>query len=186
MPTLVYEPRYPRTRRVRWHYVARKLAEAAACALFQYAVMKQFMLPVLEQASRPPPHAAGGVPWPTTRPLAACPQGTKTGGSGGAQVAEVDGLRVAAEYAYTMMRLAMPSLFVWLTGFYMLFHCWCNALAEVCACVCRQGVVLIARLLRHTSRQVLRFADRKFYGTWWNATDLRSFWKLWNLREWVF
>ena len=52
VPTLVYEPRYPRTRRVRWHYVARKLAEAAACALFQYAVMKQFMLPVLEQASR--------------------------------------------------------------------------------------------------------------------------------------
>ena len=98
---------------------------------------------------------------------------------------EVDGLRIAAEYAYTMMRLAMPSLFVWLTGFYMLFHCWCNALAEVRVRDNKPLRSKLAWLLRHTARQVLRFADRKFYGTWWNATDLRSFWKLWNLREWV-
>ena len=61
VPSLVYEPRYPRTKRVRWDYVARKLGEAALCAAFQYAVMKQFMLPVLEQGAKSP-HAAGLEP----------------------------------------------------------------------------------------------------------------------------
>lgn len=92
VPSLVYEPRYPRTKRVRWDYVARKLGEAALCAAFQYAVMKQFMLPVLEQGAKSP-HAAG---------------------LGTASVSESIG--VAAELGFAMMRLAMPSLFVWLTG----------------------------------------------------------------------
>ena len=50
VPTLVYEPRYPRTRRIRWEYVARKIGEMVVCAALQYAIMKQFMLPVLQQA----------------------------------------------------------------------------------------------------------------------------------------
>ena len=56
------------------------------------------------------------------------------------------------------MKLAMPSLAVWLLGFYAFFHCGMNVLAEV-----------------------LRFADRGFFLDWWNSTRLDSFWRKWNL-----
>lgn len=130
-PSLVYEPRFPRTRRVRWWYVGRKLLEASLCGLFQYVIMKQFMLPVLKNPT--PPVSPGG-------PLG-------------------EGLATA----FDLMKLGIPSLMIWLTGFYALFHCWFNVLAEV-----------------------LRFADRYFYAAWWNATSLDAFWRRWNVpvHEW--
>ena len=52
-PTLVYEPRYPRTKSIRWSYVALKLSEMTACSLASYVLLKQFMLPVLQRPTTP-------------------------------------------------------------------------------------------------------------------------------------
>ena len=29
--------------------------------------------------------------------------------------------------------------------------------------------------------ELLRFADRNFYQDWWNAQDVGTFWRLWNM-----
>ena len=55
------------------------------------------------------------------------------------------------------LRLAIPSLYVWLLMFFALFHCWLNVLAEI-----------------------TRFADREFYLDWWNSMTFGEFWRLWN------
>jgi hypothetical protein len=54
-------------------------------------------------------------------------------------------------------KLAVPSMAVWLIGFYALFHC-----------------LLIA------NSELLLFADQRFYDAWWSATSIDAFWRLWN------
>lgn len=129
-PTLVYEPRFPRNRFRRWGYIVNKLLSLMVCLLMQYTVMRQFMLPVLQNPS--------------------LPRNESVAASFGA-------------YGFDMMKLAIPSLVVWLTGFYAIFHCWCNVLAEL-----------------------LRFPDREFFQDWWNSTTLDQFWRKWNkpVHEW--
>ena len=62
------------------------------------------------------------------------------------------------------LRIAIPSLYVWLLMFYALFHCWLNILAEI-----------------------MCFADREFYLDWWNSLTFGEFWRLWNrpVHQWV-
>jgi MBOAT, membrane-bound O-acyltransferase family len=60
--------------------------------------------------------------------------------------------------SFHLMRLAIPSFFIWLTLFYGLFHCLLNIVAELTF-----------------------FGDRYFFGSWYNATRLDHFWKLWNI-----
>lgn len=55
------------------------------------------------------------------------------------------------------MILAPATLAFWMIGFYAIFHCFLNALAEL-----------------------TRLADREFYLEWWNATCMSEFWRLWN------
>lgn len=151
-PTLVYEPRFPRTRKRRWSYIARKLLEMALCFALQYLIMRQFMIPVLKNPSQPrdldTPEAAAhgyyGLPGSTTRNVHVT-------------------LATAGAFVFDMMKLAIPSLLVWLLGFYALFHCWLNILAEL-----------------------LRFADRTFFLDFWNSTTLDAFWRKWNIpvHEW--
>lgn len=64
---------------------------------------------------------------------------------------------------FDAMRLAIPSIIVWLLGFYALFHALLNAWAELA-----------------------RFADRQFYLDWWNSTTIDAFWNKWNIlvHEW--
>ena len=57
-----------------------------------------------------------------------------------------------------VLKLAVPSLYVWLLFFAIFFHYYLNVLAEL-----------------------LRFGDRKFYGDWWNASSLGFYWREWNL-----
>ena len=52
----------------------------------------------------------------------------------------------------------LPNHLFWLLGFYWMFHTMMNLTAEL-----------------------FRFADRKFYADWWNAQDIRRFWKDWNI-----
>ncbi|AFZ80355.1 diacylglycerol O-acyltransferase, putative [Theileria equi strain WA] len=57
-----------------------------------------------------------------------------------------------------MLLLSIPILYCWLIMFVVLFHYWCNLLAEI-----------------------TRFGDRKFYGDWWNASCFAEYWRKWNL-----
>jgi sterol O-acyltransferase len=43
-------------------------------------------------------------------------------------------------------------------GFYCLFHAWMNGMAEL-----------------------LRFADRQFYGAWWTSTNVFEYFRRWNM-----
>jgi len=56
-----------------------------------------------------------------------------------------------------VLKLSTISLVCWLAGFFALFQSALNLLAEI-----------------------LCFADREFYGDWWNSADLRSYWTSWN------
>ncbi|KAA8491478.1 Diacylglycerol O-acyltransferase 1 [Porphyridium purpureum] len=64
----------------------------------------------------------------------------------------------SGSFLFDIMKIAVPSILVWLMGFYAFFHCSLNIWAEL-----------------------NRFADRNFYSDWWNATTLESFWNHWNV-----
>lgn len=56
-----------------------------------------------------------------------------------------------------LLRLATVSIAIWLLGFFAVFQCSLNLLAEL-----------------------TQFADREFYLDWWNSGSVGSYWKLWN------
>jgi len=56
-----------------------------------------------------------------------------------------------------LLKLAIPSLLVWLLMFYTFFHLFLNIIGEL-----------------------LRFGDRQFYHDWWNSTTLGEYWRKWN------
>ncbi|WOL08183.1 diacylglycerol O-acyltransferase 1-like [Canna indica] len=57
-----------------------------------------------------------------------------------------------------VLKLSVPTLYVWLCMFYCFFHLWLNILAEL-----------------------LRFGDREFYKDWWNAKTVEEYWRMWNM-----
>lgn len=57
-----------------------------------------------------------------------------------------------------VLKLSVPTLYVWLCMFYCFFHLWLNILAEL-----------------------LCFADREFYKDWWNAKTVEEYWRMWNM-----
>lgn len=57
-----------------------------------------------------------------------------------------------------VLKLSIPTLYVWLCMFYCFFHLWLNIVAEL-----------------------LRFGDREFYKDWWNAKTIDEYWRLWNM-----
>jgi len=62
------------------------------------------------------------------------------------------------EIGLKLLKLSIPSTYVWLLSFYLFFHLWLNLLAEI-----------------------TRFGDRVFYKDWWNARSIETYWRLWNL-----
>jgi len=57
-----------------------------------------------------------------------------------------------------ILKLAIPSMVIWLIGFYTFFHLTLNIVGEL-----------------------LRFGDREFYRDWWNSTTLAEYWRKWNM-----
>ncbi|KAK1313704.1 Diacylglycerol O-acyltransferase 1 [Acorus calamus] len=57
-----------------------------------------------------------------------------------------------------VLKLSVPTLYVWLCMFYCYFHLWLNILAEL-----------------------LCFGDREFYKDWWNAKTIDEYWRMWNM-----
>jgi hypothetical protein len=145
-PTLVYEPRYPRTKNRRWGYICVKLLQAVACGALQYVVLAQFALPIVREPTPPSNLLLSSRQGYLFRLLASPP------------------VLAWEAWLFDIIRLAIPSLILWLTSFYAFFHCVLNIVAE---------------LLRH--------ADRDFYRDWWNSTEISSFWRKWNVpvHEWA-
>lgn len=56
-----------------------------------------------------------------------------------------------------VLKLSTISLVCWLAGFFALFQSFLNGLAEI-----------------------MYFADREFYGDWWNSSNVRGYWTSWN------
>ena len=56
-----------------------------------------------------------------------------------------------------VLKLSTISLVCWLAGFFALFQSFLNGLAEI-----------------------MYFADREFYGDWWNTRTVRRYWTSWN------
>ncbi|CAK9819820.1 Diacylglycerol O-acyltransferase 1 [Anthophora quadrimaculata] len=63
-----------------------------------------------------------------------------------------------AKASERLLKLAIPNHLLWLCFFYLLFHSSLNMVGEL-----------------------LQFADRNFYGDWWNASNIDVFWRSWNL-----
>ncbi|CAK1549926.1 unnamed protein product [Leptosia nina] len=57
-----------------------------------------------------------------------------------------------------LLKLAVPNHLLWLCFFYLTFHSFLNLMGEL-----------------------LHFADRNFYGDWWNAKNISIFWSSWNM-----
>lgn len=57
-----------------------------------------------------------------------------------------------------LLKLAIPNHFTWLCFFYLTFHSFLNAVGEI-----------------------MHFADRNFYCDWWNANNIDTFWRSWNM-----
>ncbi|KAK7873998.1 hypothetical protein R5R35_013410 [Gryllus longicercus] len=57
-----------------------------------------------------------------------------------------------------LLKLAIPNHLVWLIFFYLMFHSFFNLVGEL-----------------------LHFADRNFYLDWWNANNIDTFWRTWNM-----
>ncbi|XP_037038924.1 diacylglycerol O-acyltransferase 1 isoform X2 [Bradysia coprophila] len=57
-----------------------------------------------------------------------------------------------------LLKLAIPNHFTWLCFFYLTFHSFLNLMGEL-----------------------LQFADRNFYCDWWNANNIDTFWRTWNM-----
>lgn len=57
-----------------------------------------------------------------------------------------------------LLKLAIPNHLVWLCFFYLTFHSFLNLCGEL-----------------------LHFADRNFYCDWWNANNIDTFWRTWNM-----
>lgn len=67
------------------------------------------------------------------------------------------------ETVLLVMRLAIPAFIIFLLTFWAFFHCVLSLIAES-----------------------LRFADRRFYGPWFNQSTISGFWRRWNIpvHEW--
>lgn len=120
-PTLIYQPAYPRTKSIRWGFVAKRVGEVLYLSFFIWFLTAQYATPTLYNS-----------------------------------LVVMHELHVKS-IIERLLKLSTISLVIWLCGFFALFHSFLNALAEV-----------------------MRFADRRFYDDWWNATSLGAYWRLWN------
>lgn len=101
-PTLVYQPVYPRTPRIRWRFVIRQVAELVMCAVLMWFLVRQYAVPILENSLR-------RIAADAEKPI-------------------LHNLVLMGE---RLMKLATVSIIVWLLGFFALFQSFLNLLAEL-------------------------------------------------------
>lgn len=120
-PTLVYQPVYPRTDKIRWPFVFRRAAEVVGLSIVIWIASAQYAAPLLQNSLD--------------------------------TMFYLDWVSIIER----TLKLSTVSLFCWLCGFFAVFQSFLNGLAEV-----------------------MRFADREFYGDWWNVSSIRVYWTTWN------
>ena len=123
-PTLVYQPAYPRTPRVRARRVVWYSFKLSVAAALQAAIWAQYVTPTVKNSVR-------AVRAARSAPLS---------------------------LAERVLKLSLPSTYSWVVMFVTLFDCYLTLLAEL-----------------------TRFADRAFFGDWWNARTVGQYWRTWNL-----
>ena len=127
-PTLVYESVYPRSPAIRPLFLLCKALQAGVASGLGLLVLFNCILPVLTTPT--PPGSLTALP---------------------------ARLQAPAAFLADLVRLAMPSIVLWICAFFVSFSCLLGILAEL-----------------------TQFSDREFFGPFWDATSLGSFWSLWN------
>ena len=135
-PTLTFQLSYPRTDSISFRRLFRYLAEFLFCSTLMAILVEQYMRPLLNNAHAQMSSHFIQKSW---MPL----------------------ITLSLE---RWLKLIVPALYLWLLGFFALFHCFLNFLAEATF-----------------------FADRRFYDDWWNAGGFREYWQKWNLpvHHWI-
>jgi hypothetical protein len=129
-PTLTYEAAYPRSPSIRPLFLLLKLCQGLATAVLGFAVLFTAVIPILTNPTSPASPLLSALPQQLQGPSA---------------------------FLLDLVRLALPSILLWLCVFVGFFSCALGCLAEV-----------------------TRFADRQFYLNWWEAKSLGAFWSSWN------
>ncbi|CAH0554712.1 unnamed protein product [Brassicogethes aeneus] len=70
-----------------------------------------------------------------------------------------------SEIVFCLTRNFIPGMFIIVSTFYLLLHCWMNMFAEM-----------------------LTFGDRRFYIDWWNVTNFSEYFRKWNtvVGDWLY
>ena len=136
-PTLCYQMSYPRNPKVRVSWLFRRIAEMFIYLSLMIFLIEQYITPSVNNS---------------VESLASV---NRLVLSGSASQKTARALVVLLE---RVLKLSIPTLYVWLCAFYCLFHLWLNILAEL-----------------------TRFGDRQFYKDWWNASTIDQYWRLWNM-----
>ncbi|KAG7473212.1 hypothetical protein MATL_G00093310 [Megalops atlanticus] len=121
-PTLCYQKDFPRTPKIRIHFLFQRLLEMVILTQLLVGIVQQWIAPIFQRSD--------------------------TSFTNMDFTARVERL----------VELVAPNHFLCLTLFFLLSHSSLNFSAEL-----------------------LRFGDRRFYGDWWNADNLKTFWRKWSV-----
>ena len=136
-PTLCYQMSYPRSPTTRVVWLLRRIAEMFIYLSLMVFLIEQYIIPSVNNS------------------VVSLAEVNQLVLSGNASQKTATALATLLE---RVLKLSIPTLYVWLCGFYCLFHLWLNILAEL-----------------------TRFGDRQFYKDWWNASTIDQYWRLWNM-----
>lgn len=128
MPTLCFQYTYPRTEKTRWSRVAKYFIEAILLTVMIKIILEQYIFITIENTFT---------------------------------MKEFQSAHLTVKITHIierMLKISIGTLYIWLIGFLIVFHHWCNILAEI-----------------------TRFDDRLFYKDWWNASSFAEYWRKWNL-----
>ncbi|SOV11052.1 diacylglycerol O-acyltransferase [Plasmodium sp. gorilla clade G2] len=133
MPTMCFQFFYPRTDKIRWINVAKHIVEVILLIIMIKIISDQYMFITVENTF-------------TMKEFTSAHFSVKI-----------------THIIERMLKVSIPTLYIWLIGFLIVFHHWCNILAEI-----------------------TRFGDRLFYKDWWNASSFAEYWRKWNLPIYYF
>ncbi|CRG94236.1 diacylglycerol O-acyltransferase, putative [Plasmodium gallinaceum] len=128
MPTMCFQFCYPRTKKIRWLHVAKHILEVFLLIIMIKIISDQYMFITVKNTF-------------TMKEFSSAQFSVKL-----------------THIIERMLKVSIPTLYIWLIGFLIVFHHWCNILAEI-----------------------TRFGDRLFYKDWWNASSFAEYWRKWNL-----
>ncbi|ETB62174.1 hypothetical protein YYC_00799 [Plasmodium yoelii 17X] len=133
MPTMCFQYTYPRTEKINWRVVFKNMAEAIILMLVINIITNEYIFIIIEQTFKMKEFKSPNL---TIK---------------------------AIHIIDRMLKISILTIYIWILGFFVLFHNWCNILAEI-----------------------TKFGDRLFYKDWWNASSFGEYWRKWNLPVYYF